>query len=182
MSFEEALNSITYSTLEMFDLAEQMFGNREKDWSYIGIEFKDDGPYLYYYSKNMLSIVLSTNSSKLYPTHPQLHYQLSHEICHLLYPTGKADANVLNEGISTYFSKIWQERKYPNSTYAIDSIMKSNYKEAYQLVEKLMNSDPKSIKKIREIKSSISYVTKEELESLNFQLTDTELDKLVLNF
>ncbi|GEP49953.1 hypothetical protein FNO01nite_06250 [Flavobacterium noncentrifugens] len=97
----------------MLHLAEDMFGERDKNWTY-WFRIYDDGPYIMYYPNNRISIVLSTNCSQFIPNSPQPYYQLAHEVCHILYPTGKKDANILNEGISTYFSKLYQEKLFPD--------------------------------------------------------------------
>lgn len=182
MTFEEGLSTITNSFMEMLIWAEHLFGKRDTNWTFIGVEFREDGPYIMYYPNNNISIVLMSNCSNFFPSHPQLYYQLAHETCHLLYPTGKADANLLNEGISTYFSKIYQEKKYPNSSYAIDNISKSKYFESYQLVEKLLAFDKDAIKKIRQLNPSISNITEKELLSLKFNLSENEIKKLVSKF
>lgn len=182
MTFEEAITHLTQNFQNMLNKAEEMFGERDKSWTFIGIEFYNDGPYIMYYQNKRISIVLSKDCSKLIPEFPQLYYQLSHEVCHLLYPTGKKDANVLNEGISTYFSKVYLDILFPNNDYAIENIKKSIYFRAYILVEKLLSLDPDSIKKIRAINPNISYVTKEEISSLNFELNDEEIDELITKF
>lgn len=182
MTFEEAITHLTQIFQNMLNKAEEMFGERDRSWTFIGIEFYNDGPYIMYYPNKRISIVLSKDCSTLIPGFPQLYYQLSHEVCHLLYPTGKKDANVLNEGISTYFSKVYLDILFPNNDYAIENIKKSRYSRAYTLVEKLLSLDPNSIKKIRSINPNISYVTKEEISLLNFELNDEEIKELIANF
>ena len=182
MTFEEGITHLTQIFQDILKTAEEMFGERDKSWTYIGLEFYDDGPYIMYYPNKKISIVLSKDCSKLIPGHPQLYYQFSHEVCHLLYPTGKKDANVLNEGISTYFSKVYLDKLFPNNNYAIENIKKSRYFRPYTLVEKMLSLDPDSIKKIRDINPNISYVTKEEILSLNFALKETEIEELVEKF
>ena len=179
MTFEEGINEITSTFMDILNEAESYFGERDKSWTFTGIEFREDGPYIMYYPNKTISIVLSSNSSNNFI---QLYYQLAHETCHLLYPTGKADANNLNEGISTIFSKIYQEKKYPSSTFAFDCIKKSKYFEAYSLVEELLSFDSEIIKKIRAINPNISYVTKDDLRKLGFNLRDELIDKLVQRF
>lgn len=182
MTFELGNITLTYKFMEMLNWAEELFGKRLENWTYIGIEFRQDGPYINYYPNNKVSIVLSSGCSNTFPIHPQLYYQLSHETCHLLYPTGKKDANNLNEGISTYFSKIFIEKEYPGNNYAMDNIKKSKYYEPFLLVEKLLREDKDAVKKIREINSNISSLTFEELNTLNFNLTEVEMKKLVEKF
>jgi len=182
MTFEEGINKLTYAFLEILDLAENYFGNRDKNWTFIGLEFFENGPYIKYYPNNRISIVLSKDCSRTFPDCPQLYFQLAHETCHLLYPTGKADANILIEGISTYFSKIYQEMKYPNSTYAIDSIKKSKYFEAYQIIEKLLINDPYVIRNIRQKGIDLTNISENELKCLDIGLNDEEIKILTDKF
>jgi len=179
MTFEEGVNEITNSILEMFRISEEYFGECERKWFFVGIEFKDDGPYIMYYPSDKISIVLSTGSTSNFE---QLYYQLAHEVCHLLYPSGKPNANVLIEGISTYFSLKYNELKFSNSTYAIDNIKKSNYYNAYLLVDKLLSFDKDAIKKIRMTCSDISNITEDDLRNLSFNLSEVEIKKLVSKF
>jgi hypothetical protein len=142
MTSEHKITYLTHAFHKMLNNAEEMFGERDKSWTFIGIEFRDDGPYIMYYPKKRISIVLSTGCSQLMPNDPQLYYQLSHEVSHLLYPiypTKGNEANVLVEGISTYFSKIYLDTLSPYSNYAIENISKSKYYKAYTLVEKLIS-------------------------------------------
>ena len=182
MTFEEGINTITHSFMEMLNMAEELFGNRDKNWTFIGVEFSGCVPCIMYYPNNKISIVLSKDCSKEFPNCPQLYYQLAHEICHLLYPTEKSDATVLIEGISVFFSKKYQEKIYPESTYAIDDISKSKYYEAYQLVEKLLTIDKDAVKKIRQKGFEITNITESELKSMDFGLNDEEIKKIISKF
>lgn len=182
MTFEEATTHITHAFMEMLNLAESMFGDRDKNWTFIGIEYEDNGPFIRYYPQNKISIVLSSNCSEFIPHYPQLYYQLSHEVCHLLYPTGSANANVLNEGISTYFSRVYIEKRFPGNDYALRCISKSKYYRPYTLVEELMEINPNAIKEIRKICPRISDVTKQQLNSLNLGLSESKIEELVQKF
>lgn len=182
MNFETGIGHLTDIFRDMLNCAEDQFGERDKSWTYIGLEFRDDGPYILYYPRKQVAIVLSTSCSEFIPEHPQLYYQLAHEVCHLLHPTGRADANVLVEGISTYFSKIYLETIFPGSEYALKNIRKSKYFRAYQLVEKLLSNDPDSIKKIKGAFPNISSLTEKDLKSFGFQLSVVEVKELIQKF
>ena len=182
MTFEEGINNLTNSFIEMLDLAEEYFGDRDKKWTFIGIEFLNNGPYIKYYPNNKISIVLLKDCSKTFPDHPQLIFQLAHETCHLLFPTEKLNTNYLIEGISTYFSKIYQEKKYPESKYAIENIKNSKYFIAYQLVEKILKNDSYAIKKIRQKKINITNISNIEIKGFNFGLNDEEIEILLSKF
>ncbi len=183
MTFEQAVSAITRTFVKMLNKAEDLFGERNKEWTFVGIEFRDGGPYILFYpSHKKVAIILSVNSSALFPNHEQLYFQLAHETYHLICPTGTSEANLLEEGAAAYFSKYYLELLFPNSTYAIEAIRESAYLESYELVEKLLSSDQEAFKKIRQINPIISYVTEEELKSLGFDLSEEEIKRLVSKF
>lgn len=182
INLEDDNNFLAQTFKEMLEMAESMFGSKDNSWTFIGFEYRSDGPYICYYPFKNISIVLSSECEKPPLFLPQLFYQLSHEVCHLLYPTGKQDANLLVEGISTYFSRLYLDHKYPNNTYAIRNISNSKYFEAYKLVNKLLTIDSDAIKKIRAINPAISYLSKEEFLSLNIALEEAEIDRLLDRF
>ena len=166
ITFEEGMTTISLLFKEMLNMAEEQFGKSNFGWFFTGIEFKNDYPHILYYD-DKFTIVLSTGCFHipyLADNFQQLCYQLSHEVCHSLYLAGsKEKSNVLNEGISAYFSIVYDKHRYKNSTYAIDCNKKSIYYDAYKLVDKLLSSDRDAIKKIRKIKPIISTVSIDNL-------------------
>ena len=102
----DTVNSWTLTSRigEMLELAKSMFGSINSDFFFLGIEFKEDGPRIRYQDPRFIVIQLTPNS--LNNEYVAL-YQLSHEVYHLLSPTGKYDANNLEEGLAVYFSKIY---------------------------------------------------------------------------
>lgn len=101
MNTSEVISNSTYLFMDALSLAEQLFGERDKSWTYIGLEFRDSNPHIRYYGDKKISIVLSNECIR---SPIQFAFQLSHEVCHLLYPTGKRTTNNLEEGVSAYFS------------------------------------------------------------------------------
>jgi len=176
---EEQISISTKYVHIMLDQAEGMFGKRDESWTYIGVEFQSDGPYICYYPRKRVSVVLLSGCSE-YPF--QYYFELAHEVCHLLYPTGKRDANVLNEGLSAYFQVHYLKQMYPGSTLAIDLIRKSKYHRAYSLVSILLSRDINIIKKLRAIQPSISVVTKDDFLKLDIQIEDELIEELLLKF
>ncbi|UOE49356.1 hypothetical protein MTO98_33725 [Mucilaginibacter sp. SMC90] len=179
MTNDEIITNTTSWFLDALNYAECMFGARDKEWTYVGLEFRDNGPYIYYYPNKRISIVLSTGCIN-YPL--QFIYQLSHEVCHLLYPTGKADANNLNEGISTFFSKIYQEKHFPESVYAIENIVKSRYFNAYNIINQIMVDDPRFVFRLREINDDISNITFDQIKEANVDIADETIFYLLKKF
>ena len=106
----EHLASVNARAAQLISMAEQLFGPMNSPWRYDGVTFRDQPPHLYYFPEAAsVQIALSLRAVEDYL---QRDFQLSHEVCHLLYPSvapsqpDKPRTIVLNEGISTYFSVI----------------------------------------------------------------------------
>jgi hypothetical protein len=81
---------------------EARYGTRDQKWTPLGIEFGGLRPCLWYPGNcGHVSIKLS-DSARNNPA--QALYQLAHEAVHLLSPTGKRNALVIEEGLATNFS------------------------------------------------------------------------------
>ena len=175
---------------EFISLAESMFGAMTSDWRYRGVEFHDSPPCLAYYPEE--GEVAISLSLKAIDDEVQRSFQLSHEVCHLLYPTAYkqsatvAKTIVINEGISTFFSIIILSRLYGDEVAcnAIENLMNNspNYFSAFTKVMKLIKGDQDAVKKIRAIQPKINDLTKSDLQSAGLQLTDEEIDSLITKF
>lgn len=182
-SFEQGVTHLTFVFQDMLTMAESMFGKRDPSWTYIGLEFGNfDVPHVRYYPDNRISIALTKNCSKLIPYHPQMYFQMAHEVCHVLYPSGTPYANILEEGVSAYFSKVYVDAVFPGNNYAKENIVASKYFRAFSLVDRLMRHDPNSILKIRNVEQKLSLVTKDQLLSLNFEITEAQAEELAHDF
>ena len=42
----QKINGITYDFMSMLNYAEELFGEWNKEWTFIGIEFRENGPYI----------------------------------------------------------------------------------------------------------------------------------------
>ncbi len=133
---------------------EALFGKRDKTWTILGIEFEENGPYIWYPadSKNVL-IRLSTGVEE---SLREACWELSHEVVHLLSPTGGAHANVLEEGLAVWYSKHYVLREF---AYDHANTVPA-YDHAYQLVKSFMNSYPSSIKEMRKEQKTLSLIDK----------------------
>lgn len=158
---------------------EDKFGKRDKDYTFIGIEFSTDGPQIWYPGdcKNIiiqLGIECLTSGNE-----NQAYYQLAHECVHLLSPNGMLKANYLEEGLATYYSKCYMKEYLNADFHASDA----KYKKASDLVEKLIITKPGIIKELREIESNLSNITKELLKSKASDiLSEDEISILVSSF
>jgi len=96
--------------LELISIAEGLFGRMSSNWTYDGVVFYDHPPHLNY-SPDTATVQIWL-SLRAIDDDIQRDFQLAHEVCHLLYPSvnlvnpSEPQTNVINEGISTYFSVI----------------------------------------------------------------------------
>jgi hypothetical protein len=143
---QEHLAAANARATQLIALAEQMFGPMSSPWKYAGVIFRDQPPHLYYALET--SSVQIALSRRAVGDDFQRDFQLSHEVCHLLYPSvdpAQPDAPqtiVLNEGISTYFSVIVVGAEYGGeaAAMAIESLEQHSpkYFHAFKLVLALM--------------------------------------------
>ena len=133
---------------EMLELAKERFGEIHSDYFFLGIEFKEDGPRIQYQNPNYITIQLTPTSLD---NEFKAYYELSHEVYHLLSPSGKYDANNLEEGLAVYFSKLYLDR-FSQDIFDWEKATKADmrYYNAYILVDELMKIDSDIIRTIRE--------------------------------
>lgn len=156
---------------EYIEVAQENFGPMCSGWYYVGIEINDMGAHLRYYPKSK-EVTISL-SEKVRNDKVQLHFQLAHEVCHLLYPTmnlnGEKEATtVLNEGVSTYFS-IWAAGLFCSQEILINNIKQHspNYYQAMILVNELLKNNQKAIKKLRMLEPYLNRLSCQHFEQSN---------------
>jgi hypothetical protein len=144
--------------------AQRLFGPKCNDWLMSSVEIEDSVPHLKYYPETgYISISLS---EKVISDDLQLRFQLAHEICHLLYPQydrktfNKEEQNVLNEGISTWYSiYVIKDRCDIEGVLNGLKISAINYYNAYILTKELIDIDNRAIIKVREIQPKVNLLT-----------------------
>ncbi|MBD2472179.1 hypothetical protein [Nostoc sp. FACHB-145] len=85
---------------EMIELIEEQFGERDRSWTILGIEFCDTGPQTWFpgdCGHIIIQLGLSAKQDLV-----QALFQLAQSAVHLLDPV--RSATVLEEGLATYFS------------------------------------------------------------------------------
>lgn len=136
---------------DMLTYAQEMFGERNKDFTILGIEFSENGPMIWY-PKSAKNIVIQLSLGSLEYEKCAL-YELAHETIHLLAPSGKENANVLEEGLAVYFS--W---------WYVEHVLKVDYRKITKdpfylkagiLVEELLRRYPEFFLKARSVCSDI---------------------------
>jgi len=140
---------------EMFLIAENLFGKRDRSYSFLGFEFTDNGPNLHY--ERDKSFLMRIQSGVM--LEPMFVYaQMAHECVHMLSPCPQRPVTILEEGMAEFFAYI-----YMRDTMEYKLTPKppgTAYHEAGQLVAMLMSLNPYGIKQIREEEPTISLITK----------------------
>lgn len=164
---------------DMLFHAEKMFGERDKSFTLLGIEFMETGPRIWY-PKDNKNIVIQLTPDAL-NSEAIAYYQLAHECVHLLSPSGKANANVLEEGVAVWFS--WWYLKH---TLNVDgeefTKFAKNYYTAGLLVEKALEGNPDFFKEARALRPEIWEITAREIHALCPGLEEAEAETLAMPF
>ncbi len=133
---------------ELLGMAEDEYGERDKSWTILGIEFTDRNqprnwhPFDY---KNKKNIIIQLTKRAAHNEKEAL-FQLSHEVFHSLIPTGGNDATFFEEGLATYFS-ITATRK-TGIDITPNYIASKKYRKAYNLVKAVYQAHPDAGKRI----------------------------------
>lgn len=171
---------------ELISLAEHMFGAMTSSWQYAGVTFRDHPPHLYYApEEGSVQIALSFRALE---DDLQRDFQLSHEVCHLLYPSVEPDnpttpsTTVLNEGISTYFSVLVVAADHGEEAAetALQNLSEyfPNYFNAYKQVSALLQKDRGAIRKIREVQPMVNKISKTDFQAVGLPLSDEQIESL----
>ena len=157
--------------------AEELFGKRDKEYTILGVEFILTGLPRVWYPGNCKHIIIRLNKSAIENVNQSL-YQLSHETVHCLSPKGKRAANVLEEGLATYFSEWYMRKNGLGDWFPI----LPEYIEANKLVKELLSIDFDIIKKVRTIQPKISDITQADLMKANCNIQTELAEKLCKPF
>ena len=157
--------------------AEELFGERDKNYTILGVEFVLAERPQVWYPGNCKQILIQLSQHALIDVNQAL-YQLSHETIHCLSPNGKGVANVLEEGLATYFSESYFQL---NGLTPMFSTI-PEYNEAIYLVKQLLAVDMDIIKKVRLIQPTISDISVNNLLEINSELNKDLLEKLCQPF
>ena len=187
---QEKITSANARATELISLAEHLFGGMTSSWQYAGVTFRDQPPHLYYAPyQGTVQIALSFRALK---NDLQRDLQLSHDVCHLLYPSVEPDnpttpnTTVLNEGISTYFSVLIVAAYYGEEAaeMTLQSLSKHspNYFNAYKQVSALLQKDRHAIRKIREVQPMVNKISKTDFHAVNLPLSYEQIESLTAIF
>jgi len=163
---------------EMLNLAEEMFGPRNKDFTILGFEFMDTGPRIWYPNNNG-NIVIQLTPEALNSETIAL-YQLAHECIHLLSPSGGAYANVLEEGVAVYFSWLYLRKVLQVDGRLITD--EAHYLTAGLIVEKALRLKPDFYKEARIVRPRIWEINDSDIIDLCSELSLEEARILATPF
>jgi hypothetical protein len=86
--------------------AEERFGQRNREWSILGVEIGPECPQVWYPGNRKHVVVQISREVHLKP-HFAI-YQLAHEAVHLLDPSGARRSNNIEEGLAEHFAGYYQ--------------------------------------------------------------------------
>jgi hypothetical protein len=139
--------TLTQRLGELLREIEQRYGERDRHWTILGIEFGGPRPGIWYPGNcGHVSIRLS-DSARNDPQRAL--YQLAHEAIHLLSPTGGQHAPTIEEGLATIYSA----NKAQQFGFGIRED-RDEYLYARLITQELLNQHPDAIKRLRKRKPS----------------------------
>lgn len=156
--------------------AEERFGERDPSYFYAGHEFVDGNPTTWY-PGNRRHIVIQLGKACLSDFNRAI-YQLSHEVIHLLAPTGSSGANNLEEGLATWFSEDYCRRATGQTIKAGLSC----YQRASDLVQQMIEENPTCIKSMRQEEPSFLNITEQIVRNHVSCLSTEEIAFLLSRF
>jgi len=154
---------------EILAEVELLYGKKVKKWEFNEIYYEPDGPYLSYPESNTKGHPLEykvdiTLHSDAKTNYTQGIFQLSHEVIHLLSPTGDNVTNNLEEGLAVYFSKQYTEEKTKDIKIFHAPTEFTGYMHAYNLVVELLKGDENAISKVRAVKKKFDRIKKKHFK------------------
>jgi hypothetical protein len=160
---------------DMLNKAEEAYGQRDKSFTILGIEFGADAPYIWYPDCQHIAIRLTLDTAT---DEIEGCYELAHECIHLLSPLGHSRTNILEEGLATFFA-----RKYVEETFCIPMLATiKSYEAARQMVDELLTVNTEAIKTLRAIEPTISKITAQQMLDLYPSLPATTAHALEAPF
>jgi hypothetical protein len=155
--FEYFSWTLTTRLSHMLDEAEAQFGERDRSYTIVGVEFAAGHPRVWYPgSRKHVAVQLGLECL----TNPrQACYQLAHETIHLLSPSGGKNSICLEEGIACVFASAYM-KKYFSLEWPPAS---QSYLQAAIAAEALLALKPDIIKTLRLSEPTISKISSQTL-------------------
>jgi hypothetical protein len=156
--------------------AEARFGPRDPSYFLAGWEFVRSYPRIWYPGDRkhvVIQLGLEARGDV-----PRLVFQLSHEVVHLLSPTGRRVANNLEEGLATLFAE-----DYTLEHLGVPVLTNlASYARARDAVRRLLARDPTCIRRLREGEPCLSHLEREFLRDYIPDLSGEDAAYLLARF
>ncbi len=138
---------------KFLEMAESEYGERDKSWTILGVEFTDEKqPSNWYpFDSTEKDIIIQLTSDAANNEKKAL-FQLSHEVIHVLSPNGTRKATYFEEGLATYFSI--QATRQAGIDISPSYITSAKYHRAYYLLEKIYQLHPDASQRIATFRKS----------------------------
>lgn len=158
---------------------EKLYDERDKSWTFVGLEFEQHGPKIWF-PGNCGNIVIQLNTNAI-DNEILAHYQLAHEVVHLLAPTGERNVPVIEEGLATVYSEDYLLTNYGVTDYT-DYTTLDSYIEAAKLVRELLAFDFNAILKLRSIEPSFKKMSSDTFIKAGVIYPEEKIEKLISTF
>ena len=144
---------------EIVLFTEDRFGPRDLTYTLLGIDFSKDGPQIWYPgSCRHIIVQLSLDCLN---DRKEAYRQLAHEGVHLLSPTGRRDANVLEEGLAVFFEQ-WYMNHHFGDEWSPPGLPRA-YRMALEGVQSLFCIDSDFVRKLRRDQPVLSKIRAEDI-------------------
>ncbi len=169
--------TITSKLGHILRTAEEKYGNRDKEYTILGVEVSQNEQPQIWYPGNCKHIAIQLTQGCIVNMNRAV-FQLAHEAIHCLSPTGGQNANYLEEGLATHFSI---EYTFSNG-HGTWTAERPKYVDALSKVRELLKIDSDIIKKVRVIQPTISLITVDNLLATNDKIPEKLAVELVMKF
>ncbi len=142
--------------------AESQFGERDRSYSVLGVEFHVGNPELYYPNSDRRIVIRLNRRCESDPI--EAWYELAHECVHLLAPSDGVKATVLEEGLAVVFAEEYLREKHRVTQYTPEG---ANYLQARDLARRVLQIDPSIIRVLRQRQAALHRVTADDLCACN---------------
>ena len=170
--------TITSKFGHILKTAEKRFGERDKSYTLLGVEFTTIGNPQIWYPGNCKHVSIQITEDCLEDINRAV-FQVAHETIHCLSPTGSQNANVLEEGLANLFSIAYCRQNGHGKNWSSN---KKEYTDASNLVEQLLRIDNDIIKKLRVIEPTLSKITKQHILEINTSIPMELVEELTKKF
>ena len=170
--------TITSKLGHILRTAEEKYGERDKSYTILGVEFTNQENPQIWYPGDCKHVAIQITMNCINDMNRAV-FQVAHEAIHCLCPTGVKNANVLEEGLANLYSiEYCKENGHGNDWKASEQ----EYTDASELVKQLLQIDGDIIKKLRIVQPTISLIDKELILKTNNNVTNDLAENLTKKF